>query len=150
MRAAFDTNVLAYAEGVEQSEADTTKRRLAQRLLRSLTREEILLPRQALAELHFVLVRKAGLSPATASSRVQEWQGAGRVIDTDAAVFAGALELASRNAVPIFDAIILGAAAEGRCDLLLSEDFQEGFAWRGVAVANPFAASPNPRLRPLL
>jgi predicted nucleic acid-binding protein len=48
------------------------------------------------------------------------------------------------------DAIILAAAVEARCDLLLSEDLQDGFAWRGVVVTNPFRAAPDGRIVELL
>jgi hypothetical protein len=34
--------------------------------------------------------------------------------------------------------------------LLLSEDIQAGFTWRGVTVVNPFAAQPSPLLKGLL
>ena len=37
--------------------------------------------------------------------------------------------------------MILNAAADAGCALLLSEDMRPGFAWRGVTVANPFAAA---------
>jgi len=33
----------------------------------------------------------------------------------------------------------MSVAAEHRCRLLLSEDFQNGFTWQGVTVINPFA-----------
>jgi predicted nucleic acid-binding protein len=36
------------------------------------------------------------------------------------------------------------------CRLLLSEDLQEGFTWRGVTVTNPFAKSRHPLLDALL
>jgi predicted nucleic acid-binding protein len=52
--------------------------------------------------------------------------------------------------MPIWDALILAVAAENRCRLLLSEDFQAGFTWRGVTVVNPFAAQPSPLLKGLL
>jgi len=41
-------------------------------------------------------------------------------------------------------------AAENRCRLLLSEDFQNGFTWRGVTVVNPFATQQSPLLEDLL
>jgi hypothetical protein len=34
--------------------------------------------------------------------------------------------------------------------LLLSEDLQEGFTWRGVTVTNPFASALHPLLAALL
>jgi predicted nucleic acid-binding protein len=46
--------------------------------------------------------------------------------------------------------VVLAASAEAECRLLLSEDLQEGFTWRGVAVTNPFAATLHPMLAALL
>jgi predicted nucleic acid-binding protein len=45
---------------------------------------------------------------------------------------------------------VLAASAEAGCRLLLSEDLQEGFTWRGVTVTNPFAPTLNPILAALL
>jgi predicted nucleic acid-binding protein len=39
---------------------------------------------------------------------------------------------------------MLAAAAQAGCRLLLSEDMQDGFTWRGVTIRNPFAATPPP------
>lgn len=150
LRLAFDTNVLVYAEGVERIPADAGKCQLAVRLFRAVRPATLVLPRQVLAELHAVLVRRAGCSPLEASSRLRAWTDRAILIDTNAAVFEAALELASDHGVPIFDAVILAAAVEARCDLLLSEDFHDGFAWRGVVVSNPFGPAPDPRLARLL
>ena len=49
-----------------------------------------------------------------------------------------ALDLAADHQMPIWDALILAVAADQKCRLLLSEDFQQGFTWRGVTVLNPF------------
>jgi predicted nucleic acid-binding protein len=35
---------------------------------------------------------------------------------------------------------------ENHCRLLLSEDLQQGFVWRGVSVVNPLAESADPLL----
>jgi predicted nucleic acid-binding protein len=45
-----------------------------------------------------------------------------------------------------WDAIVLSAAADANCRVLLSEDLQDGFTWSGVTVVNPFAATPHPLL----
>jgi predicted nucleic acid-binding protein len=49
-----------------------------------------------------------------------------------------------------WDAMILSAAADAGCTLLLSEDMQNGFVARGVTVVNPLADAPHPRLAGLL
>jgi len=45
---------------------------------------------------------------------------------------------------------MMSVAAEAGCRLLLSEDLQDGFTWRGVTVVNPFAAERHPLLAALL
>ena len=45
--------------------------------------------------------------------------------------------------IAVWDAMILAVASEAGCSLLLSEDYNEGFAWRGVTVVNPFATTPH-------
>ena len=37
-----------------------------------------------------------------------------------------------------YDCLILQAAVNARCDTLYSEDFQDGFQYRGLTVKNPF------------
>jgi len=50
----------------------------------------------------------------------------------------------------MWDALILAVAAENHCRLLLSEDFNAGFTWRGVTMVNPFEAQPHPLLAQVL
>jgi len=50
----------------------------------------------------------------------------------------------------IWDSVILSAAAELGCRLLLTQDMQEGFTWKGVTVTNPFAPSKHDLLATLL
>ena len=64
-------------------------------------------------------------------------------------VLLGAVDLAADHQLPIWDAVIVAAAADARCRLLLSEDLQEGFTWGGVTVANPFSPSRHPLLQSL-
>jgi predicted nucleic acid-binding protein len=61
-----------------------------------------------------------------------------------------AADLATDHQLSIWDAVILSAAAEGGCRLLLSEDMQEGFIWKGVTVTNPFAPKKHDLLIALL
>jgi predicted nucleic acid-binding protein len=150
VRLALDTNVLVYAEGLNLAPSDAHKHRLAVRLMGRMADETTVLARQSLAELHRVLVRKARLTSSEASIRVSLWALKADLVDTNAAVFNAALALATDHGLPIFDALILAAAVEARCDLLLSEDFHDGFAWRGIVVTNPFGPTPDRRLARLL
>ena len=140
MATAFDTNILAYAAGLRQVDADEAKIIQAGLLIEPLLVEgELVIPAQVQAELHYLLRRKAGLSPSAAATKVARYSTGATTIPTDDAVLAEAFELAERHGLQTYDAIILAAAAQGGCDILYSEDMQHGFEWNGVMVVNPFA-----------
>ena len=134
MRAALDTNVLAYAEGV----GDRAKKTAALEILERLPLSSVVIPVQVLGELFRVLVRKRGMKTADARHAILYWRNAfSNLSDTSAEVLLAAVDLAQEQ-VSIWDAVILCAAAEAGCQLLLSEDLQHGFVYKGVTVVNPF------------
>ena len=146
MNIAVDTNVLAYAEGLH----DGARKQTALHLLEALPPESTFIPVQALGELFSVLVRKAQWSKAKAGKAILSWGDAFSLIESSNDVMLAATDLASAHQFGIWDAIILSAAADARCRLLLSEDLQDGFTWRGVTVTNPFASSRHPLLDALI
>lgn len=146
MTAALDTNVLAYAEGTNG--AEMKGRALA--LLGKLPADSVVIPVQALGELFNVLVRKARRDGADARAAILSWHDAYLTVPTSAAVMARAADLAADHRLSIWDAVILAAAADGGCRLLLSEDLQDGFTWGGLTVVNPFASEPNQLLAALI
>lgn len=146
MRVALDTNVLAYAEGVDGA----GKRSSALDLIQRLPQEAILIPVQVLGELFNVLVRKAGKSRVKAREALLSWRDTFAVIETSPAIMLAAADLATDHQFGIWDAVILAAASEANCRLLLSEDLHEGFTWGGVTVVNPFAPPRHPLLDALL
>ena len=145
MRVALDTNVLAYAEGVN----GTSKKQLTLELLQKISSSTALIPVQALGELFQVLTKKAGRDRARTRDAILAWRDSFPVVETSEEVLVNALEISARHQLNIWDAVILSAAAESACRLLLSEDMQEGFTWRGVTVVDPFADSPHSLLRQL-
>src|SRR5215472_5157919 len=142
MKLALDTNILAYAEGANGS----AMRDKALDLIQRLPSDAIVLPVQTLGELFNVLVRKVRRRPTRARDAVLSWRDAYRTIETSSSVMVNAIDLASNHNLTVWDSVVLAASAEAECRLLLSEDLQEGFTWRGVTVTNPFA----PTLHPLL
>ena len=136
MRIALDTNILAYAEGVNGG----ARKKAALAVVERLPSEETFVPVQVLGELYAVLVRKAGRTPARARDAILSWQETFTSIETSTGVLAAAIELAAGHNLGILDAIILSASAAGACRFLLSDDLQNGFTWNGVTVVNPFEA----------
>ena len=137
-----DTNILAYAEGVNGEDMQ----RAALDLLRRLPPTAAIIPVQVLGELFNVLVRKGGSPPNKARAAILDWRDSFPLIETSAAIVFAAADLAADHRLSIWDSVVLATAAAGGCRLLLTQDLQDGFTWRGVTVTNPFAA----RLHPLL
>jgi predicted nucleic acid-binding protein len=146
VRVALDTNVLAYAEGINGAE----RRDAALALIRKLPQEAGVVPIQVLGELFNVLVRKAGKSRREARDALLSWRDTFSVVETSSEAMPAAADLAMDHQLGIWDAVILSAAAQGGCRLLLSEDLQEGFTWAGVTVVNPFASPRHALLQALL
>ena len=146
MRVALDTNVMAYAEGVD----DDRMQAIAMALVLELPAGSTILPVQTLGELFNVLVRKGGRSRDSARAAVLKWRDGFPVIETSAPIMLAAADLAVDHQLNIWDSVILSAAAQAGCRLLLSEDLQNGFTWNGVTVTNPFLASRHPLLEALI
>ena len=142
MKTALDTNILVYAEGIN----DQARRDAAREVVQRLPRANTFVPVQALGELFMVLTRKGQWSGEVARAAVLGWRDAFVPIDTTHDILLSAMDLAVDHQLRIWDAIVLSAAAEFGCRLLLSEDLQDGFTWRGVTVTNPFSAVSHPLL----
>jgi predicted nucleic acid-binding protein len=146
MRVALDTNILAYAEGVNGA----PKKKSALAIIEKLPPESTFLPVQVLGELFHVLVRKAGRPSERAQAAILSWQDAFPLIETSPAIMLAATDLAVQHRLSIWDAVIFSASVAAGCRLLLSEDMQAGFTWSGVTVANPFASAKHELLAALL
>lgn len=146
MRVALDTNVLVYAEGINGSK----QRDAALALIRRLPQAAAVIPVQVLGELFNVLVRKGGKSRGSARDALLSWRDTFPVVETSPAVMLAAADLAADHQLGIWDAVILSAASQSGCRLLLSEDLQDGFTWAGVTVANPFSSPQHALLHALL
>jgi predicted nucleic acid-binding protein len=142
MRIALDTNILIYAEGLN----DPARKRQARDLIASLARADVVLSVQVAGELFQVLVRKSGRTPAEARTIVEGWQELYGRVPTGERAFAEAMALAAAHGLDIWDSCIVAAAAEAGCRVLLSEDLSDGFTWRGLTIVNPFSPEPHPLL----
>lgn len=146
MLVAVDTNILVYAEGLN----GMPMQERARAIIEQLAPESTLLPVQTLCELFSVLTRKAGRTRAKARDAVLRWGDTFPLIETSSSVQLMAMDLSADHQLAFWDAIVLSAAADASCRLLLSEDLQDGFTWTGVTVVNPFASQPHPLLAAML
>jgi predicted nucleic acid-binding protein len=114
-------------------------------IIAAVPASSFVVPAQVLGEMFNVLTRKIRRDPSTAAQAVRTWQEMFTVIPTTDTVVSRGLDVATAHGLAIWDAIILAAASEAGCGVLLSEDMHEGFTWGGVTIVNPFA-SPRHKL----
>jgi predicted nucleic acid-binding protein len=60
-------------------------------------------------------------------------------VHSSPALYGEALRIAARFRSPWYDSLIVASAIEGQCDVLYSEDFQDGQQFGSLAISNPFA-----------
>ena len=134
MRRFFDTNVLVYSRDPD----DTSKRAHARALIESAIEEEsFVVSTQVLVEFYATSVRRRLLGPAQALELVRFWGGHDTVPHTPDLVTRG-IELHQAHSLSIWDGLIVQAALDAHCDILLSEDLQHGRRFGSLEVANPF------------
>jgi predicted nucleic acid-binding protein len=131
----FDTNVLVYA--VDRSVP--ARRSVAIELLGRHVREHrLVVSTQVLQEFYAVATRRGLLAPADALEMVS---GLARepVVPSSGEFVVRALALAQRHRLSSWDALIVQAALDARCRVLLSEDLSAGTRFGELEVVNPFA-----------
>lgn len=149
-RVALDSNILAYLAGVSHGSDDVSKIGQVRAMIGSLaSAASLVAPVQALGEL-FVVLRRGGASAADAREVLLEFSDAFEPAASQAMTARSAADLVVDHKLQYWDALIVSAAADAGCTLLLSEDMQHGFVARGLTIVNPLAEAIHPKLAPLL
>ena len=134
MRCFFDTNVLVYSRDPD----DAAKRARARNLIeKSIEEESFVVSTQVLVEFYATSVRRRLLGPAQALDLVRFWGGNDTVPHTPDLVTRG-IELHRAHSLSIWDGLIVQAALDAQCEVLLSEDLQHGRRFGSLEVVNPF------------
>lgn len=126
----LDTNILVYAlldEG--------TKQQTALELLQS----GCVISTQVLNELAQVARKKAKLNWQEIHELSNAIQSLAEMIPVDLAVHNRALTIAASYGYSFYDSLIIAAALASGCNLLISEDMQDGQRIANLKIKNPFA-----------
>lgn len=150
MKVAFDSNILLYSANVLRNAEDQRKRKSVEKLLLAFPETVALtVPFQVLGECYQVMMRY-GYPRERCHAIVLDWVANFETAASSETAFFSAFDLSTDHKLQFWDALILSVAAEAGCSLLLSEDMQEGFSWRGVTIVDPFAPILDRRLSKLL
>ena len=132
-----DANVLVYAFDSSAARKQQAARQLLERLWEN---SGGCLSIQVLQEFFVTVTRKVAkpLSVAEATARIREFS-AWRVFAPTPGDVLDAIGLHTQAKIGFWDAMIVLAAAESGCDVLWTEDLNDGQLLRGVRIRNPFA-----------
>jgi predicted nucleic acid-binding protein len=136
IRVFVDTNILVYARDASEREKQA---RAADWMAALWERRAGRLSYQVLQEFYVTVTGKLspGLDKELARKDVRAL-GAWQPIALDFRILEGAWLLQDRYRLPWWDALIVAAAQQSKCQYLLSEDFQEGLNLGNLKVIHPF------------
>jgi predicted nucleic acid-binding protein len=133
-RSFFDTNVLVYAD----DRASAAKQRRAIELVAEHRRAGTgVVSLQVLQEYFVAVTRKLRVEASVARRKV-ELLAELDVASPDLGDVLAAIDLHRLHGLSFWDALILRAAKQSGCTVLLSEDLQERREIDGVRIVNPF------------
>lgn len=134
MRLAIDSNVLIYAADNEAG----SRHEAAADFVRRAALGDAILPLQALGEFFSVATRKVGLRPDVAAGFVEDWQSVFVVAAATPEMIDDAMRAVIEHNFQFWDAMIWAVADAAGCDILLTEDMQDGRRFGRVQFVNPF------------
>lgn len=131
----LDTNVLLYS--ISDAPEEAAKRAVA---LSLLDRPDSVLSVQVLQEFYNQatrITRSASLPNDPVDRVVTSWLRF-TIQENTVPLFLSAMAIIRAHKLSIWDALIVAAAQEARCDLLLTEDLTHGQRFGNLRVENPF------------
>jgi predicted nucleic acid-binding protein len=128
-----DTNVLAYAYDADSGE----KGERAREVLADI--DGAVVSTQVVLEFFAVLTRKLGLTRDAAEEATESLMEL-EVVATDARLVREGLRISRDHDISHWDGMIIAAAVASGCEVLLTEDLNDGQVIEGVRVVNPFPA----------
>ncbi|MGC2618520.1 MAG: PIN domain-containing protein [Acidobacteriaceae bacterium] len=136
-RVFLDTNIFVYS--FDQSAP--RKAAAAQELIReALASHKGVVSYQVIQEFFSVALRR--FSPPMQTSDAEQYLGTVfrplLAVHASAALYAEALRMQSRGGLSWYDSLIVSAAAQAECDVLLTEDLQDGRSFGSLRISNPF------------
>jgi len=133
-RSFFDTNILVYADDQRAGAKQNRALDLVDRHRRDGTGVVSL---QVLQE-YFVTVTQKLRVDSTVARRKVEILSEFDVVAPEVADILAAIDLHRLHGFSFWDALVVRAAKQAGCRVLLSEDFQDGREIDGVRILNPF------------
>lgn len=133
-RVFFDTNIIVYSHDRD----DIRKRDIASDLLfHALKKRRGVISAQVLGETFVTFVKKYHRDPIEAANEIRQLTQF-RVVDLTSALVLRGLEIKANFGLSYWDSLIIAAAERASCNVVFSEDLNDGQTYGSVLVMNPF------------
>ncbi|MGH6920214.1 MAG: PIN domain-containing protein [Geminicoccaceae bacterium] len=139
-RFSLDTNVLVYAADLAAGQRHERALDIVDRAVR----RHCVLTLQALAEFFHVTTRKQMVARAEAAAQLRDWTTEFPTVSVDAEALRTALEFTVGGRFGWWGAVLLATAERHGCEVVLSEDLQDGARFGRVTVLDPFVGAELP------
>jgi predicted nucleic acid-binding protein len=137
MKTFIDTNIFVYA----QDQSDEAKTKVSQELITKLLLDKQgFISTQVIQEFCNVFLKKAEkpLQPNDITEVIDSLLVPMLAHTPDSSFYKRAINIYSKHSLSFYDSLIVQAAIDLKCELLYSEDMQNGARYNGVIVINPF------------
>ena len=127
-----DTNILIYAFTSDEPDKQT-------KTLRILDDCQPVVSMQVLREFANVLLKKGSVSHERIATILGDISEIASVINEEFALILHSIDIHKRYKLSFYDSLIIAAAEQSQCQILLSEDMQDGQVIGGkLRIVNPF------------
>lgn len=132
-KAFFDTNVLVY----QMDKKNLTKREKCRSLVRKIADDgDAVISTQVLQEFYVVATKKLHITPVASKSIMHTFENM-EIVTVGKELINEAIDASLQYKLSFWDALILVAAESAKCEVLYSEDFNDGQIMRNVKARNP-------------
>ena len=133
-RVFFDTNIIVYTHDDDAPK----KRDRARKLLKDAFVDDTgVISGQVLGEVFVTVTRKIGIPLADALDEIKRCSRF-RVVEISSSLVLRAIEIQSEYQLSYWDSLIIAAAEFASCEIVWSEDLNDGQRYGSVVVRNPF------------
>ena len=133
----LDTNIFVYAVTVDGGEQSSIAEQLVERSLES---HDAVISYQVVQEFLSVVLTKFKVPLPVDQVRryVATVFREMHMVHSSLGLFSEAIDIRGRHRLSWYDSLIVAAAVEAKCTVLLTEDLQHGAKIEGVRIENPF------------
>lgn len=138
-RVFLDTSILVYSFDSSETQKQARAMEILDGSARDYDEAQFVLSTQVLQEFYVTVVRKLAV-PLDEDDAERAVTRLARlpVVQIDTPMILSAISTSRKRGMSLWDALIVRAAMDGGCDILLTEDLSQDQAVDGLEIRNPF------------